>query len=94
MKKEEIFDSIVDYMSDTYRAKNSDYGDSVGDTYNKFGDVSFLTRITDKYNRILSLSDKGECGEVKDESLDDTILDLANYCVLWLIERQLKSSHK
>ena len=89
--KKDLYNSIIKDMSKTYEAKNADYGDSVGDTYKKFGDVSFLTRITDKYNRILSLSDKGECGEVKDERLDDTILDLANYCVLWLVERRYKA---
>ena len=89
--KKDLYNSIIKDMGKTYEAKNADYGDSVGDTYTKFGDVSFLTRITDKYNRILSLSNKGECGEVKDERLDDTILDLANYCVLWLVERKYKA---
>lgn len=94
LDKKDLYNSIIENMSKTYEAKNADYGDSVGDTYNKFGDVSFLTRITDKYNRILSLSDKGEWGEVKDEKLDDTILDLANYCVLWLVEREYKATPK
>lgn len=89
MNKKDIYNSTLQTMSKTYEAKTADYGDSVGDTYNKFGDVSFLTRITDKYNRILSLSDKGECGQVKDESLNDTILDMANYCILWLVEREV-----
>lgn len=92
MKKEEIFDYIVDHMSDTYRTKNSDYGDSVGDTYNKFGDISFLVRISDKYNRLLSLTDNEQNRQVQDERLEDTILDMANYCILWLIERQLKNN--
>ena len=83
-----IYQNIINNLEDTYKRKNSDYGNSVGDTYEKFGDISFLTRITDKYNRILSLADKGECGEVKDEALEDTILDLANYCLLWLVERE------
>ena len=83
-----IYQYILSNLEDTYKRKNSDYGNSVGDTYEKFGDISFLTRITDKYNRILSLADKGECGEVKDEALEDTILDLANYCLLWLVERE------
>ena len=83
-----IYQTIINNLEDTYKRKNSDYGNSVGDTYEKFGDISFLTRITDKYNRILSLADKGECGEVKDEALEDTILDLANYCLLWLVERE------
>ena len=92
MKKEEIFDYIVDHMSDTYRTKNSDYGDSVGDTYNKFGDISFLVRISDKYNRLLSLTNNEQNQQVQDEKLEDTILDMANYCILWLIERQLKNN--
>ena len=83
-----IYQYILSNLEDTYKKKNSDYGNSVGDTYEKFGDISFLTRITDKYNRILSLADKGETGQVKDEALEDTILDLANYCLLWLVERE------
>lgn len=89
-----IYQYILSNLEDTYKKKNSDYGNSVGDTYEKFGDISFLTRITDKYNRILSLADKGECGEVKDEALEDTILDLANYCLLWLVEREYAEQQK
>ena len=81
-----IYQYILSNLEDTYKRKNSDYGNSVGDTYEKFGDVSFLTRITDKYNRILSLVDKGEAGQIKDEALEDTILDLANYSIMALIE--------
>ena len=89
-----IYQHILSNLEDTYKKKNSDYGNSVGDTYEKFGDISFLTRITDKYNRILSLADKGECAEVKDEALEDTILDLANYCLLWLVEREYAGQQK
>ena len=89
-----IYQYILSNLEDTYKRKNSDYGNSVGDTYEKFGDISFLTRITDKYNRILSLADKGEAGEVKDEALEDTILDLANYCLLWLVEREYAAQQK
>ena len=89
-----IYQTIINNLEDTYKRKHSDYGNSVGDTYEKFGDISFLTRITDKYNRILSLADKGECGEVKDEALEDTILDLANYCLLWLVEREYAGQQK
>ena len=89
-----IYQCIISNLEDTYKRKNSDYGNSVGDTYEKFGDISFLTRITDKYNRILSLADKGEAGEVKDEALEDTILDLANYCLLWLVEREYAGQQK
>ena len=89
-----IYQHIINNLEDTYKKKNSDYGNSVGDTYEKFGDISFLTRITDKYNRILSLSSKGGVEEVKDESIEDTILDLANYCLLWLVEREYAGQQK
>ena len=92
MSKVDMFGIILQGMQDTYAAKNADYGDSVGDTYKRFGDISFLTRITDKYNRICSLIDKQ--ADVKDESIDDTILDMANYCVLWLVEREFKKQKK
>lgn len=92
MNKVDIFGLILQGMQDTYSAKNADYGDSVGDTYNRFGDISFLTRITDKYNRICSLMDKE--AEVKDESIQDTILDMANYCILWLVEMEYKKMNK
>ena len=85
--KKDIYNAIISDLAETYEAKNADYGDSVGDTYKKFGDVSFLTRITDKYNRILSLMNKE--AEVNDESINDTILDMANYCCLWLASRKL-----
>ena len=49
------YKEIVEGMMTTCVKKNNDYGSSVEDTYNKFGDVSYLVRITDKYNRILGL---------------------------------------
>ena len=70
--------------------KNKDYGSSVQDTFEKFGDISYLVRITDKYNRICSLLNRE--GEVKDESIDDTIRDMANYSFLWLASRNLKEN--
>ena len=70
--------------------KNKDYGSSVQDAFEKFGDISYLVRITDKYNRICSLLNRE--GEVKDESIDDTIRDMANYSFLWLASRNLKGN--
>ena len=89
MNKRDILIRKLDKVLATYDAKNSDYGDSVGDTYKRFGDISFLVRITDKYNRINQLIESEN--KVKDESIEDTILDLANYCLLWLVEREIKS---
>ena len=86
----EEYKKIVTETMELCVKKNKDYGSSVEDTFEKFGDISYLVRITDKYNRICSLLN-GE-GEIKDESIDDTIRDMANYSFLWLASRNLKGN--
>ena len=87
-----IYQYLLNNLEETYEAKNNDYGNSVADTYDKFGCVSFLVRITDKYNRLMTLCNPNAPEQrVKDEKIDDTILDLANYCLLWLVEREYKN---
>ena len=91
MNKEELFQVFIQLLYATYKSKNADYGDSFGISYSKFGDMSALVRISDKYNRLESLL-SGKDILVKDESIDDTIKDLANYCIMWLIERRIKEN--
>lgn len=83
------YERIVTDTMELCKKKNKDYGSSVQDTYEKFGDVSYLVRITDKYNRICSLIENGKA-EIRDESTTDTIVDLANYCFLWASSRNLQ----
>lgn len=87
--KEDMFKQIVTQMLDIYIAKNKDYGDSFSKLRNELGDKTILVRIGDKYNRLLSLLSK-DTQLVKDESIDDTLIDLANYCIMELIERKLE----
>lgn len=91
MDRLDIYQYILNGLEETYKNKNNDYGNSVADTYEKFGDLSFLVRITDKYNRLLTLCNPNNEQKVKDEKIDDTILDLANYCLLWLVEKEYKN---
>ena len=44
--------------------------------------IGFLTRMSDKFSRIGSFVAKGEL-LVKDESVEDSLSDLANYCALF-----------
>ena len=93
MNKIKLHKEICEQLNVTYRKKNSDYGDSVGELYSKLGDITILTRISDKYNRLMNLLQPDHVQEVMDESIDDTILDLANYAVIWLMERRLKNDN-
>ena len=87
-----IYQHLLANLEETYKNKNNDYGNSVADTYEKFGNLSFLVRITDKYNRLLTLCNPNAPEQkVKDEAIEDTILDLANYCLLWLVEREYRN---
>lgn len=80
---------IVTALNKLYASKNADYGDSFGETYRKLGIISALTRISDKYNRLVSLVTKPEEErKVKDESIQDTLLDLSNYCIMTVIEME------
>lgn len=72
---------ICDNLNKIYEKKNHDYGNSFGETYKDLGIISAVTRISDKFNRLKTLA-KGENNLVNDESLEDTLLDMANYCIM------------
>ena len=78
---------ICEKLNEIYQAKNRDYGNSFGEMYKKLGIISAITRIGDKYNRLVSLSTKSESERrVKDETIKDTLMDLANYAIMTIIE--------
>ena len=82
--KIQLHKELIDYLHNLYITKNTDYGDSVHDTYEKYGLVSFLVRLEDKLNRARTLSKKEAL--VNDEKIEDTLLDMANYAILAVIE--------
>jgi hypothetical protein len=78
-------------MVEVTKAKNADYTGTSDDPFANFSRVEnvgictteqgFLTRMFDKFSRITSFVQKGVL-LVKDESVEDTLIDLANYCIL------------
>ena len=86
LKDEVSFDSVTEDMKRTHKAKNHDYGNSFSEIYKKRGDAYAISRIEEKIKRADVLLEKE--AKVNDESLDDSILDAANYLVMWYVERQ------
>ena len=84
MNNVEKHKEICNYLNNLYAKKNHDYGDSVHDTFLKYGLTSFLVRMEDKLNRARTLSQKEAL--VNDEKIRDTLLDLANYAIISVIE--------
>lgn len=77
---------LTTYLSSLYELKNKKYGDSFGKSIRKRGFVSAIVRMEDKWNRLDNLVTMKEDGSDTDESLQDTLLDLANYCLMTVME--------
>jgi hypothetical protein len=84
--KVQIHKSICANLNRLYAEKNHDYGDSFAKIRQEFGDKVILIRLSDKLERLKTLLGKEDAGETP-ESVDDTLMDMANYCILELIER-------
>lgn len=90
MNKIQLHEDLLKQMHDLYIRKNHDYGDSVHDTYVKYGLTSFLVRMEDKLNRVRTLDKNRENVKISDEKIEDTLIDLANYAILAVIEEKIK----
>ena len=73
-------------LNSLYHDKNNDYGDSFAKVRNELGNVAILVRLYDKIGRLKTLL-TGTKQKVNDESIEDSLRDLANYCILELVER-------
>ena len=85
MNKIEEHKEICNKLNALYEAKNKDYGDSFGKSYKEYGLTMSCIRLEDKLNRLKSLNFNKSI-KVKDESIEDTLMDLANYAIMTLIE--------
>lgn len=79
---------ILINMHNTYKRKNADYGDSFHRAYQKRGIISAITRMEDKWMRFEQLATHSDNPQVKDESIYDTLIDLANYAIMTAMEIQ------
>lgn len=80
----DAFRDITDGMYDTFKAKNHDYGNSFSELFAECGMTYAYGHMTEKLKRVKSLmSDEAK---VKGESMRDSLLDLANYAILTIME--------
>jgi hypothetical protein len=92
----EFHRKFCEQMVEITKKKNADYSGAGTDAFNNFRHIGnlvqrddldvvaigFLTRMSDKFSRIGSFITNGEL-QVKDESVEDALLDLANYSALF-----------
>lgn len=93
MNKDDKLKDLTNEILKIYREKNADYGDSFSKSYKEFGIIAPVVRMSDKMERIKQLS-KGEDIKVKDESLHDTLIDIANYALMLAVEMDLEKEEE
>ena len=97
-QKVQAHKEICEYLNNLYERKNHDYGDSFHQTFVEEGMAMARIRLGDKFSRFktltrLSASDKDR-QQVQDESVRDTLLDLANYAIMTVIEMDLADKNE
>lgn len=86
----EAHSNICDKLGKMFSSKNKDYGDSFHKSFEEYGLLSSVIRMSDKLNRLKSFA-KNDDLSVKDESIRDTLLDLANYAIMTVVELDKQS---
>lgn len=79
----EMFANIIDGMYELYKKKNANYGNSFTKLYNDLGPIAGLVPLHNKLDRLTNLI-KGNKNDF--ESIEDTLIDLANYAIMNVIE--------
>lgn len=85
--KIDIHQDVLDEMHDLYIRKNADYGDSFAQLRKRYPNFVCM-RLFDKLNRLDTLIQPGYEAKVTDEKLEDTLMDIANYAVMEIVERR------
>ena len=81
---------LCDLMHEIYIKKNSDYGNSFSDLYDEYGSIISEIHIREKFDRFKQLrTNESQVGE----SIEDTLIDMANYCLLTLLEMKKLNSY-
>lgn len=80
---ENQFKEYTDHLAAVLTKKNAAYGDSFTKSVNTYGLKVIGIRLSDKYNRIENLLTHSKLEEYN-ESLKDTLLDMAGYSILAL----------
>ena len=95
MTREEMFDqfeTLTCRMLAMMKAKNNDYtaGADPFRNFNRHGEYGIIVRMGDKMSRLESFTDPARqvLAKVKDESFEDTAVDLANYALLLILLRR------
>lgn len=87
MDKIKIHEQLCKEMHELYERKNADYGDSFAQLRKRYPNFVCM-RLFDKLNRLDTVIQPEYALKVSDETLEDTLMDIANYAIMELTERR------
>ena len=82
------FEKITKECVALYAKKNADYGNSFDQGIEALGIGHGVSRLYDKMSRLIQLYKNNEQAQVEDETLDDTLRDLACYAIMIMSYRR------
>lgn len=89
INKVSIHANICKQLNDIYERKNADYGDAFAKSMSEYGMAMPAIRLEDKLNRFKALTVHNKSPRVSDESVEDTLMDMANYAIMTILELRL-----
>lgn len=92
-KKVNMHEDVCMELNKLYDKKNEDYDDSFGKSFTTYGMAMPCIRLEDKLNRLRALTVNGSVQKVADESVMDTLMDMANYAIMTIVELKLKEEN-
>lgn len=88
-----IHAEICDGIKGLYARKNADYGDSFAQLRTRYPNFVCM-RLFDKLNRLDTIMNPAHQLQVSDETIEDTLLDIANYAIMEIVERRAENGQR
>lgn len=94
MTKLEQHEYLCDRLRCTYIAKTNEYGDIFGRCVQELGPIAGIVRLEDEMSRIKTLVKGEEDGAVRDKTMQESLLTLANYAIMLYMELENESDRE
>jgi hypothetical protein len=85
LKLEKVMAELMLEVFNTFKKKQASYGSG---NISSFGELGVLVRMNDKMERLKNLVIKNKDNPLKDETVEDTYLDLADYSLIAMLVRR------
>lgn len=76
------YEQLSSHLYAIFKKKNAAYGNSAHESFEDWGDISYIIRISDKFRRLKTLDEHKDLDQYG-ESILDTLGDAVNYLIMY-----------